>query len=245
MEDKHGELLDGLDWYWSRKMEAYRGFESMNALTFSASARRFYGEYFLYLVSAIELLSDFDKSFNDSIETIFDGYGGHSGKNNFQYVRLLRHAIIHRGADVTNAGVEINGIICPLAPPTLTERRGGWSFARLSPFLTVIVFFCEAKVGPAIEAFMERKKLWDRDPVVSLKAALDMLRNMEHASAVMKQEMEMMMNEQMQLGTLPFNTFQTLRTSLKSGESSEADLQGLLIEAEEWWVKYQSSLSYG
>ncbi|WP_458376192.1 hypothetical protein [Pseudomonas pergaminensis] len=241
MDDKHGELLDGLDWYWSRKVEAYRGFESLDAESFSGNARRYYGEYFLYLVSAIELLSDFEDSFNDCIETVLDGYGGHSGKNNFQYLRLLRHAMIHRGADITSAGVEVNGIICPLAPPTLTAR-GGKSFMRFSPFLTVVIFFCEAKIGPAIEDFMDRKSFWDRDPAVSLAVALEMLRNMEHASAATKHQLEQMMNDQAKLGALPFNTFQELRASLKSGMSSEADLQGLLSESEAWWAFYRSKL---
>ncbi|PMU43108.1 hypothetical protein C1Y12_02765 [Pseudomonas sp. FW305-47B] len=140
MDDNHGELLDGLDWYWSRKVEAYRGFESMGASTFSANARRYYGEYFLYIVSAVELLCDFDASFNDCIETTLDGYGGHSGKNNFQYLRLLRHAMIHRGADLTSAGVEVNGIICPLAPPTLTAR-GGEEICAVLTFFDCHYFF--------------------------------------------------------------------------------------------------------
>ncbi|OWP71123.1 hypothetical protein [Pseudomonas sp. K2I15] len=241
MNDKQGELLDGLDWYWARKVEAHRGYESLDAASFNGNARRYYGEYFLYLVSAIELLSDFDKSFNDCIETALDGYGGQSGKNNFQYLRLLRHAMIHRGADITSAGVKVNGTICPLAPPTLTAM-GGKSFMRFSPFLTVVIFFCEAKIGPAIDDFMERKSLWNRDPAVSLAVALDMLRNMEHASAATKHQLEQMMNDQAKLGALPFSTFQELRISLKSGMSSEADLQGLLSESEAWWAFYRSKL---
>lgn len=241
MNDKHGELLDGLDWYWSRKVEAYRGIESMGAATFANDARRYYGEYFLYLVSAIELLSDFDKSFNDCIETALNGYGGNTGKNNFQYIRLLRHAMIHRGADITSVGLEVNGIVCPLAPPILTTVKGQ-GFARLSPFLTVLVFFCEAKIGLIIEDFMHRRQLWDRDPATSLEVALDMLRTMEHASATTKLQMEQVLNDQARIGALPFNTFQTLRASLKSGVSSESDLQGLLSEAEAWWANYQSNL---
>lgn len=241
MDDKHGELLDGLDWYWSRKVEAYRGFASLNASNFAANARQYYGEYFLYLVSAIEILNDFDNSFNDYMVATLDGYGGHSGTNNFQYLRLLRHAMIHRGANLTSVGVDVNGTTCPLAPPILTAR-GGKSFSRFSPFLTVIIFFCEAKIGPAIEGFMTRKHLWDRDPAKSLEVALQMVRSMEHCSEKNKKHIEKIMNEQAANGGLPFNTFQELRDSLKSGVSTENDVQGLLSESEAWWAHYRSHL---
>ncbi|AZE70479.1 hypothetical protein C4K00_0217 [Pseudomonas synxantha] len=241
MNDKHGELLDGLDWYWSRKVEAYRGFESLDAASFSVNARRYYGEYFLYLVSAMDLLGDFDESFKTYIKTVLEGYGGQSGKNNFQYIRHLRHSMIHQGADITSAGVTVNGIICPLSPPVLTAVWGE-TFVRFSPFVTVLVFFCEAKIGPAIEEFMDRKQLWDRDPATSLAVAVGMLRAMEHASATTKLQLEQIMNDQARIGALPFNTFQTLRASLKTGVSSEADLLGLLSEAEAWWANYRSNL---
>jgi hypothetical protein len=241
MNDKHGELLDGLDWYWSRKVEAYRGIESISAATFSIDARRYYGEYFLYLVSAIELVSDFDDSFNDCIRTALEGLGGHSGRNNFQYIRLLRHAMIHRGADLTSNGVEVNGIICPLSPPVLTTVRGD-AFDRFSPFLIVLVLFCEAKIGPTIEEFMSRKHLWNRDPATSLEIALNMLRAMEHASSAAKLQMEQMLRDQARIGALPFNTFETLRTSLRLGASSDVDLDGLLSEAQAWWANYQSNM---
>lgn len=241
MNDKHGELLDGLDWYWSRKMEAYRGFESLNPSNFTANARQYFGEYFLYLVSAVEILIDFDNSFNDYMTATLEGYGGHSGTNNFQYLRLLRHAMIHRGADLTSAGVDVNGTICPLAPPMLTAR-GGKSFSRFSPFLTVIIFFCEAKIGPAIEDFLARKNLWDRSPALSLEVALQVVRSMEHCSEQNKQFIEQAMNEQAANGGLPFNTYKDLRTSLKSGISTEDDLVNMLNESNAWWTDYRRNL---
>ena len=101
----------------------------------------FYGAYFTYLVGLIDyLIKDKELLTQTEVENILEG------KNNYFYVRNLRNAIIHRGEEIANRGVEIAskpGLISPMSPVVVADPRNKENYSRFKNNLLQTVIICE------------------------------------------------------------------------------------------------------
>lgn len=101
----------------------------------------FYGAYFTYLVGLIDyLIKDKELLTQTEVENVL------GGKNNYFYVRNLRNAIIHRGEEIANRGVEIAskpGLISPMSPVVVADPRNKENYSRFTNNLLQTVIICE------------------------------------------------------------------------------------------------------
>lgn len=155
---KGSDLIEGLDWYWSRKNDARDAIVELKKDNLSL-ARRLYGEYFIYLVSALEVVNDFAGGFDEQVRKALEKYG-HTGHNNYEYLRLLRHCVIHRGEDLVYSGAPTEASFNPIAPKQLHTKNGKKVFFRFSPYLNGIIFICELELGVLIDSYLGEAGVW-------------------------------------------------------------------------------------
>lgn len=101
----------------------------------------FYGTYFTYLVGLIDyLIKDKQLLAQIEVENVL------GGTNNYFYVRNLRNAIIHRGEEIANRGVEIVnklGLVCLRSPVVVAAPRNKENYSRFTNNLLQTVIICE------------------------------------------------------------------------------------------------------
>ncbi len=86
--------------------------------------RMHYSLYALNLLGAVDAIHDvLDSGFETSIENALS-LENFSGELVLGYLRELRNGVVHRGVDLTAGGVVIDGLVCALAPPQVTNRGG-------------------------------------------------------------------------------------------------------------------------
>lgn len=159
---RHSELRSALGWYFESKNLAIK-----NALGFKCplfpeqqrELRQYYSEYFVALVSAIDLLCEpsyeFSTRFKEQIGTALSFDAFPDGKGNYGYIRELRNNIVHRGLDVCSAAHVYEEHLLVIAPPKVSDRNARKSFSAFGNYLIEIIAKCEATVGPLIAGHLE------------------------------------------------------------------------------------------
>jgi hypothetical protein len=153
------ELFSGLTMYFSSKRTALRSVLPMRSPLSADQAedlRVHYSNYFVSLVSAIELMKDsglIDRDvFARALEERFSCAGHPDGKANLAYVVELRNAVVHRGLDIAAAAQFPMNVPLIIAPATIGNRAGTKQHQAFAFYLLGIIEVCEAAAGSAIEA---------------------------------------------------------------------------------------------
>ncbi len=155
------DMLHALTWYMTARKTALRAALSFRtplteiALT---DMRVQYGTYFQNLLSATELMREPTplppKSFETELYARFVFPGFQDGKSNYEYIKYLRNAIIHRGYDITSAA-HVNGdFLMPVAEPSFqnnaTNPANIKTFHAFDKYVLNIITKCESVIGGVI-----------------------------------------------------------------------------------------------
>lgn len=227
-------LMSGLEWYWGRKSNAYCAINSLNSGHYATESRDAYADFFINLLSAIDLVTEFDENFKVDIISMFE-VEGLAGKDSWEYTRLLRHVAVHRGGDLGESGIGVQGVQIPLCPKKISGRMG--TFARYTPLMFAMVIFLEAAVGKTIDSFLDRKGLWapaywEEEFAKQTSADIDSYEHMpNYVKTVLIANMETIQKEHR-----PWvDRHLKLRKSLQGQPYRQGELQQMFIEAEDCW----------
>lgn len=155
------DMLHALTWYMTARKTALRAALSFRtplteiALT---DMRVQYGTYFQNLLSATELMREPAPLPPESFETelyarfVFPGF--QDGKSNYEYIKYLRNAIIHRGYDITSAA-HVNGdFLMLVAEPSFQNNATNpakiKTFHAFDMYVLNIIIKCESVIGGVI-----------------------------------------------------------------------------------------------
>ena len=146
------EGVGGLLWYAECKQLAIEQVMSFRPPADREKMRMYHSLYLTSLLSLIELSVEmFGNQVEDAWREALEGAGGQTGENNLCYVRELRNAAVHRGADITAAGTVILGQTCAVSPGQAFHRLGKKGpFTAFAPLLRDVFAICEEAVGPVV-----------------------------------------------------------------------------------------------
>jgi len=159
---RYSELRSAIEWYFESKNLAVKNALKLQcplSLEQQKELRQYYSEYFVGLVSAIELLRESSYEFNTQFKErlcpafAFDQFP--DGKNNYSYIRELRNSIVHRGLDICSAAHVYENRLLVVAPQKVSGRDGETSFHAPGNYLIEIIAKCEEIVGPLITEHLE------------------------------------------------------------------------------------------
>lgn len=131
MDEVASDTIAGLIWYAQCRQLALQQIQSFRPPADLQAMRLCYGLYLMHLHSLLDLAKEEDSQVLARWEADLE-WGGLSGSNNARFLRELRNAIVHRGADVTMRGTIVNGHVCAVSPFEVwgRETRG----RRTGPF---------------------------------------------------------------------------------------------------------------
>ncbi|MDC7689489.1 hypothetical protein [Vogesella indigofera] len=155
------DMLHALTWYMTARKTALRAALSFRtplseiALT---DMRVQYGTYFQNLLSATELMREPTplppKFFETELfaQLVFPGF--QDGKSNYEYIKYLRNAIVHRGYDITSAA-QVNGdFLMLVAEPSFqnnaTNPAKVKTYHAFDKYILNIITKCESVIGGVI-----------------------------------------------------------------------------------------------
>lgn len=125
------DLLNALSLYLATKQTALRSALALRAPLTNEQAqdlRVHYSNYFVNLLSAIELISQGptpgEQSFSAALDAAYSFTEFPSGAENYGYIRELRNAIVHRGLDIASAVHFAADVPLLVAPHTIANRSG-------------------------------------------------------------------------------------------------------------------------
>lgn len=154
------DFYGGLLWYLETRNWAHEKMRSCPHGSHPFDVRMYHSLYFVNLFSAIDHVFDYLKNGNEEracsafmarIETI----------ENYQYVRELRNAIVHRGLDPTTAGHSDCTTLHVLCPPVVQDRQGRRSYTPSLRYLVELADQCDAVVNPAIADVLNQLDLFN------------------------------------------------------------------------------------
>lgn len=173
----YSEMRSAIGWYFESKNLALRNvlrLRSPLSPEQQSDLRQYYSQYFVGLVSAIELLRDSSYEYNEQFDRelsttfVFDSFP--NGTGNYSYIRELRNSIVHRGLDISSAAHVHEGFVFVVAPPVVSDRSGKKAFPAFGSYLIDVIDKCEQTIGPLIAKHLEDVGLLK--PLLSQDAAL-------------------------------------------------------------------------
>lgn len=142
---------------WHLECAAFSAAEIMS-LRPPADAFRMRMHYSLYatnLLGAVDSIRDaLDPAFETKIENALP-LGGFSGEQVFGYLRELRNGVVHRGINLTAGGVQIDELVCAVAPVQVTNRGGKKVYSAPTHLLVDLFRHGDQKVKPVLEQALE------------------------------------------------------------------------------------------
>lgn len=159
---KLSELRAAICWYFEAKNLAIR-----NALRLCTplspvqqqELRLYYSDYFVNLVSAIELLRERSYEFRARfMEQLYANFSFHhfpNGEQNYSYLRVLRHCIVHRGINICSEAHACEKHLFVLAPSEVAEQDGKTVYVAPGKYLIEIISKCEETIGPLMQCHFE------------------------------------------------------------------------------------------
>lgn len=155
------DMLHALTWYMTARKTALRAALSFRTpLTAIAHTdmRVQYSTYFQNLLSATELMREPMPLPPESFETelyarfVFPGF--QDGKSNYEYIKCLRNAIIHRGYDITSAANLKGDFLMLVAEPSFQNNATNpakiKTFHAFDKYVLNIITKCESVIGGVI-----------------------------------------------------------------------------------------------
>ena len=161
--------------------------------------RMHYSLYASNLLGAVDAIHDvLDAGFEASIANALP-LENFSGEHVLGYLRELRNGVVHRGVDLTAGGVVIDGLVCALAPPQVTNRGGKKVYIAPTRLLVDLFRHGDQKLKPVLEQALE--------PVMSILSspaseydvaqAYDFLESVVHMPEWVKQGARQSINAEM------------------------------------------------
>jgi hypothetical protein len=157
IQRKTSNVLWALKWYFESKNLALKNasaFRCPLAVEQQMEMRQYYGTYLSCLISATELLLEKEyphkDQFKHDIEQALVSHAFPIGADNYQYLRELRNAVIHRGLDICSAAHIDGDIPVIVAPSPIPNRTGKQSCHSFGYYLRDVISQCEAVIGPTI-----------------------------------------------------------------------------------------------
>lgn len=151
---KNEEILSAIRWYFESKN--YHLEEALKVVTplsreDSKRLRICYSNYFVAVMSALELLQDSNYQNKEKFKSsLFSGFifeGFPNGEENYSYLKELRNCIVHRGYDITMAAHTPGGHPLLIAPKSIPNRNGNKEYNTFGKCLLEIVANIESVVG--------------------------------------------------------------------------------------------------
>lgn len=154
-------MLHALTWYMTARKTALRAALSFRTpLTTIAHTdmRVQYSAYFQNLLSATELMREPTplppKSFETELYARFVFPGYQDGESNYEYIKYLRNAIVHRGYDITSASHVAGDFLMLVAEPSFQNNATNPSkiktFHAFDKYVLNIITKCESVIGGVI-----------------------------------------------------------------------------------------------
>ena len=159
---QHSELRSAIEWYFESKNLAIKNALKLRCPLSSEQQkelRQYYSEYFVALVSAIELLREssyeFNVQFKEQLIEVLSFEIFPNGKENYDYIRELRNSVVHRGLDLCSAAHVCEEHFLVVAPIKVFDRNGTKSFSAFGHYLLEIIAKCEEAIGPFIAKHLQ------------------------------------------------------------------------------------------
>lgn len=185
------EVLAAVKWYFESKNLSLRSalaFRAPLSVQQQADIRTHYSQYFVSLGSVSELLLEKECSelFKASLHRHFGNAATVAdGESIYLYVKELRNAIVHRGADISEAAHFSTDFPLFLLPGKLADRWKKREYTAPTQYVVQLIELCERAVGPAVEAHLSDTGLLSDDvDVADLRA--NYLSNVEASTAMPK-----------------------------------------------------------
>lgn len=148
-------LLNGIAWHLECMDLARAAIDNFRPPADSFQMRMHYSLYVVNLMSAIDMVLETDgATFQTALENNLKT-SKNSGNEVLGYIRELRNGIVHRGLDPTSGGLVVNGLVCAVAEPIVTNRTGVQSYSAPADLLRDILVHCDIATRPVIEQFLE------------------------------------------------------------------------------------------
>jgi len=190
VQSKTSGVLWALKWYFESKNLALKNasaFRCPLAVEQQMEMRQYYGTYLSCLISATELLLEREyphkDQFKHAIEQALASTAFPNGADNYQYLRELRNAVIHRGLDICSAAHIDGAIPVVIAPSPVPNRTGQQSCQSFGYYLRDVISQCEAVIGPTIADHLQTMGLLNA--TVNPNEAIAEMKNAIRESTVM------------------------------------------------------------
>lgn len=184
------EFLNSLTLYLATKRTSLGSALKLRAplsAVHASDLRIHYSNYFISLLSAIELMRDGGRgtfsAFEAKLQTTFAVITGSDGKDCYGYIRELRNAIVHRGLNIFSAAHFRANFPLLVAPSPVPDRSGDRSYTAFSFYLIGVIEKCELVVGPTMEACLNEQGLLNRQPDRE-ESVDEILRAVEESAAI-------------------------------------------------------------
>ncbi len=150
-------MIHALTWYMAARKTALRAallFRTPLTEIMATDMRVQYSTYFQNLLSATELMREPTslppKSFETELYARFVFPGFPDGESNYEYIKCLRNAIIHRGYDITSAAQVNDNFLMLIALPTIQNNATNPSkiktFGAFDKYVLGIIRKCESVI---------------------------------------------------------------------------------------------------
>jgi hypothetical protein len=151
---RNEEILSSIKWYFEAKNLSLKNAISIQ-LPLSVEAQKdirlYYSQYFVYLLSAMELLLEKEYPHKADFEKIliasFTFPGFPNAMENYYFLRELRNSIIHRGYDITTSAHTKDNKILFIAPDKVKSRNEKVEYQAYGFYILEIIEKTEKVVG--------------------------------------------------------------------------------------------------
>lgn len=148
-------LLNGIAWHLECIDLTRTAIDNFRPPADSFQMRMNYSLFVTNLMSAIDMVietsgAEFQSALEENLKT-----SKNSGGEVLGYIRELRNGIVHRGLDPTSGNCVVNGLVCAVAEPSVTNRSGTREYSAPAPLLRDILFHCDVATRPVIGQFLE------------------------------------------------------------------------------------------
>lgn len=154
-------LFGGLFWYLDARNWAFAKMKASPHGSNLFDLRMHHSLFFVNLMSATDHVGDYLKVNREDREVFFDKLKAGFGNNDdYNYVRELRNAVVHRGFDPSASGHSDQTTLYVLCPVTV-EDRNGKAYSCTFKYLRDLAQKCLEAIDPVITDVLERLKLFD------------------------------------------------------------------------------------
>lgn len=181
-------LVNGIAWHLECMDLTREAIDNFRPPADSFQMRMHYSLYVANLMSAIDMMLEtdgavFQMALKDNLKT-----SKNSGDEVLGYIRELRNGIVHRGLDPTSGGLVVNGLVCAVAEPIVTNRSGVQSYSAPAHLLRDILVHCDIATRPVIKKFLEPTlaALASEQPEETFRKSLDAIDAVPHMPELAK-----------------------------------------------------------